>query len=99
MRSLRFRIRNLMIVIAFLALGLTVVMQAVWLQSAAVRDQMLRAQVVRSETLQLERDRAVKQLLKLMVEVEVLQNKVYFLRQQERAKAETAVDKNAPRRP
>jgi NhaP-type Na+/H+ or K+/H+ antiporter len=44
MRVPRFRLRTVMITIAFLALILTVIMQGVFLQRAAVREQMLRAE-------------------------------------------------------
>jgi hypothetical protein len=44
MRLLRFRLRTLMISIAFLALILTVIMQAILLQRAAVREAHLRAE-------------------------------------------------------
>jgi hypothetical protein len=44
MRLPRFRLRTMMICIAFLALVLTVIMQAILLQRAAVREQQLRAE-------------------------------------------------------
>jgi hypothetical protein len=44
MRLPRFRLRTLMISIAFLALVLTVIMQAFLLSSAVVREQRLRAE-------------------------------------------------------
>jgi hypothetical protein len=44
MRLLRFRLRTLMISIAFLALILTVIMQAILLRRAAVREAQLRAE-------------------------------------------------------
>jgi hypothetical protein len=44
MRLPRFRIRTVMIIVAFLALVLTVLMQAIMLQRAAVREQLLRAE-------------------------------------------------------
>ncbi|MFO0889637.1 MAG: hypothetical protein U0790_10920 [Isosphaeraceae bacterium] len=44
MRLPRFRLRTLMISIAFLALILTVIMQAILLRQAAVREQQLRAE-------------------------------------------------------
>jgi hypothetical protein len=45
MRQPRFRLRTIMIAIAFLALILTIFMQSVFLRRAAVREQMFRAQV------------------------------------------------------
>jgi len=47
MRSPRFRLRALMICIAFLALILTVIVQAILLQRAAAREQLLRAEAQR----------------------------------------------------
>ena len=44
MRLPRFRLRTVMIGIAFLALILTVIVQGVLLQRAAIREQLLRAQ-------------------------------------------------------
>ena len=44
MRLLRFRLRTLMISITFLALILTVIMQTILLQRAAVREEQLRAE-------------------------------------------------------
>jgi hypothetical protein len=44
MRGPRIRLRTLMIGIAFLALILTVIMQAVLLQRAAVREELYRAE-------------------------------------------------------
>ena len=44
MRLPRFRLRTVMISIAFLALILTVIMQGVLLQRTAVREEMLRAE-------------------------------------------------------
>ena len=44
MRLLTLRLRTLMISIAFLALTLTVIMQAILLQRAAVREEQLRAE-------------------------------------------------------
>jgi hypothetical protein len=45
MRLPRFRLRTLMIAVAFLALILTVIMQAILLRSGAAREQRLRAEV------------------------------------------------------
>jgi hypothetical protein len=44
MRLLRFRLRTLMISITFLALILTVILQTILLQRAAVREEQLRAE-------------------------------------------------------
>ena len=45
MRLPRFRLRTLMISIAFLALILTVIMQAILLRRGAAREQQLRAEI------------------------------------------------------
>ena len=44
MRLPRFRVRTLMVTVAFVALVLTVIMQAIWLRRAAATQQMLRAE-------------------------------------------------------
>jgi hypothetical protein len=46
-RALRFRLRSLLVVIAFLGLILTVILQAVGLKRAAVREELLQAQLQR----------------------------------------------------
>jgi hypothetical protein len=43
MRKLRFRLRTVMITIAFVALILTIVMQSVYLQRALIREAIYRA--------------------------------------------------------
>jgi NhaP-type Na+/H+ or K+/H+ antiporter len=55
MRQPRFRLRTIMIGIAFLALIMTVIVQTVLLQRAAVREEMFRAEMMR--------ERAVAEML------------------------------------
>jgi len=51
MRQARFRLRTIMIWIAFLALVMTVIVQTVFLQRAAVREQMYRAEMMRERAM------------------------------------------------
>ena len=43
MRTRQFRLKTIMIVIAFVALGMTVVIQSMWMYRTTVREQRLRA--------------------------------------------------------
>jgi len=47
MQLLQFRLRTLMVSIAFLGLLLTIMIQAIWLQSALLHVQRLRASLAR----------------------------------------------------
>jgi hypothetical protein len=58
MRKLRFRLKTVMIIVAFAALILTVVMQSVLLRRAAIREQLYRNQAER------ERDIAVAEAMR-----------------------------------
>ena len=51
MRRIRFRLRTLMIIIAFLALSLTVIIQSVLLHRAAVREQQYRAELAQQRAM------------------------------------------------
>jgi hypothetical protein len=66
MRLRTFRIRTLLLIIAFLALILTVIAQSVALQRAAAREQQMRAETAR-------KDQALAALSKALVEAEQLQ--------------------------
>src|SRR5262249_304821 len=64
-RSLRFRLKSLLIVIAFLALLLTVILQTVRLERAASREARLRAELLRERAKAVA---AVDQLFTLIAE-------------------------------
>ena len=49
MRQSQFRLRAFMLNIAFLCLFLTITVQAIWLRSAALREQHLRVRLARAE--------------------------------------------------
>jgi hypothetical protein len=82
-----------MIVIAFLALGLTVIIHAIWLRHAAISQEMQQAQLAA------EQQRTLKKLKWLELQLTQDQHQVDAMRQEGQAKAQTAVDKNTPRRP
>jgi hypothetical protein len=59
-RALRFRLRSLLVMIAFLGLLLTVILQAVWLNRSALRAARLQAELLRQRALaEASRDRAL----------------------------------------
>jgi hypothetical protein len=67
----QFRLRTVMIAIAILALVITVMMQGVFLQRGAVREQMLQAEA--------ERARAVAEQARLLAEQELAEAQVQLL--------------------
>ncbi len=71
MVRIRYRIRTLMIVVAFVALVLVVVLQAFYLNRAVVRLEMFRAIAARSEAVaEIQRLRAEQQLAAAQATIE-----------------------------